>query len=174
MTNKERIRLLAKEQMLQDEDLRALLLHETGVDLDLVVELIVLENIEQRPAAARFEARGADDDPVDPGLDKGPGAHLAGLKGDVQRTALQPPVADLSVGLAYGRDLRVGQRGVVRIPPVISAADDPAVRDNDGADGDLADEECLFGLLQRGFHILDIIPGKFHTLICQTESGYKG
>ena len=40
---------IAHAQILKEapEDLRALLLHETGVDLDLVVELIVLENIEK-------------------------------------------------------------------------------------------------------------------------------
>ena len=61
------------------------------------------------PAQPAFGFMAADDHTAHPGLDDGPGAHLARLQRDVHGAVLQPPVADLFAGLADGIHLRMGQ-----------------------------------------------------------------
>lgn len=138
------------------EDLRAVLAEDIAGDPDLVVEIGILQDIQESAAAARFGAVSADHDSVDAGLDDGAGAHLAGLQGAVQCAALETPVPGLFTGLFNAGDLGVGERGLVRIAPVVTARNDPAVIYDDRPDRDFAEGDGFFRLLQGGFHIFGI------------------
>ena len=134
-----------------------------------MVEIGVLQDVEQGPAAARLGAGRTDHDPVDPGLDDGPRAHLAGLQRTVERTALQPPVADLFAGLADAGDLGVGQRRLVRVAAVVAAGDDLAIIDDHGPDRDLPDGDRLLRLLEGSLHVFEVFRGEggsFFGYIC--------
>ena len=141
------------------KDLRALRAQDIVQDLGLVVEVRILQDVEEGPAAAGLGAGRADHDAVDPGLDDGAGAHLAGLQGAVEGAALQPPVAELLTGLTDAGDLGVGQCGLVRVAAVVAAGDDLSLVDDDRPDGDLPDRDRLLRLLQGGLHIFDILRG---------------
>lgn len=124
-----------------------------------MVEVGILEDIEKCAAAAGFGAGGADHDPVDAGLDDGAGAHLAGLEGAVEGTALEPPVADLFAGLPDAGDLGVRQGRLIGVAAVIAAGDDLSFIDDHSADGDFADGDGFFRLFQGGLHIFDVFAG---------------
>ena len=122
-----------------------------------MIEIGILQNVEERSAAAGFGAGRPDDDTVDSGLDNSPGAHLTGLQSTVERAALQTPVTDLFAGFTDAGNLCVRQCRLVRVPPIVSPRDDFSFIDDDGADRDLSERNRLFRLLQGGFHVFDIV-----------------
>ena len=147
--------LIASAQILEKalEDFRALLPHDSVQDLGLMIEVRILQDIEQSPAAAGFGAGRPNDDAVDPGLDDRSGAHLAGLERTVERAPFQTPVADLFAGLADAGNLRVGKGCFVRIAPIISARNDLPFKDYDCTDRYFSDCDRFFSLFEGSLHI---------------------
>ena len=141
--------------MLQDGS--ALFLQDSLGQLDLVIELVILQDIEDCPAASGLIAGSAHYNPVDAGLYEGAGAHLAWLECDIDRASLEPPVADFAVGLADRSDLSMCKGGVVCVAAVVASCDDPAVTDYDGTDRYFTEQHGLLRLPESGAHIFDIL-----------------
>src|SRR5690242_3341203 len=103
-----------------------------------MVEPRAREQIDDAAAGARLGVVRAEDEAAQPRVHDRPGAHDAGLEGDIEIAIGQPVVAQRGGGVAQRRDLRVrgriagGDRGVAAL------ADDPAVADKDRAYRDFA------------------------------------
>lgn len=81
------------------------------------------------------------------------GAHGAGLKGDVQRTARKAVVTERFSRAAQGHDFGMScgimpENGLIEAP----ANDDAIGRDHQGTDGYLATAACLVGKFDGGLH----------------------
>ena len=99
-----------------------------------MIKSIHLQKIHHRTCAARFGIHTADHYFIYSRLDKCPGAHLAWFQGDIQRTALQPPVAELFAGFPDRIQFRVGQRVFIRISAVIAPRNHLSLVHNHTAD----------------------------------------
>ena len=84
--------------------------------------------------ASRLRVHAADDDFADSRLYDRTGAHLARFQGDIQRTPLQPPVAELFAGFPDRIQFRVGQRVFIRISAVIAPRNHLSLVHNHTAD----------------------------------------
>jgi len=101
--------------------------------------LRVVEDAEDRSAGAGLGVDCCVDQAADAGVEDGPGTHGAGLEGDVEGAARrQAIVGEGAGGVAEGDDLGVGGGVVIAQDTVLSAGDDLAVVNDDGADGDFA------------------------------------
>jgi len=120
------------------EDGAAGLGEHAGADRHAVVEAGVVAQREQAAGGAGLGVGGAVDEAGDAGVDEGSGAHRAGLEGDVEGGAVDPPAAGAATGLAQGDDLGVAGRVGVGLAGVEADAGDAAVLDDEGADGDVA------------------------------------
>ena len=98
------------------------------------------------PAIAILIIVGAEDDPADLAPVQGAGAHEAGFDGDVDSGIGEVFAAEEVEGGGEGDDLCMGSAIVESFRLVVSAGDDLAAKDDDGADGDL-----LFGIGVMGF-----------------------
>ena len=96
----------------------ALRLQHPAVNAGVVVEAL-LKEVEHRPAAARLVILRPVVYGRDAGVDDGPGAHGAGLQGDVEGASGQPPPPQGAAGLGNGLELRVAQCGLGGLPPVV-------------------------------------------------------
>jgi len=123
-----------------------------------MVQPRVLNNIIQGPAGPCFWIGGAEDEPVDPGQDDGPGAHGAGLQGHVKGATAEPPGFQMFCGGPEGDDLSVGGGIIQAFRPVIAPGDDLFLMDQDRADRDFHGPGCLPGLGQGLAHPLFIVP----------------
>ena len=96
-------------------------------DLDLRPEApAVAHHIPQRARGSRAVVRGPVDQPAHPrGRDR-PGAHRAGLEGNDQRAASQPPVAQRPGRRADRHDLGMGRGVPVRLPAVAPRGRSPS------------------------------------------------
>ena len=103
-----------------------------------MVQARVVAQGEQRASGAGLGVGGAVDEAGDAGVDEGAGAHRAGLEGDVEGGAVDPPAAGAATGLAEGDDLGVAGGVGVGLAGVEADAGDAAVLDDEGADGDVA------------------------------------
>ena len=114
----------------------------------------LLEEVEHRPAAPGFVLTGPVAHTGDAGVDDGPGAHGAGLQGDVQGAPGEPPGAHSGTGHVDGLHLSVGGGPAVRLPAVAAPADDvPLLGDDDAAHGHVSLGDAGFGLLQGLLHV---------------------
>ena len=121
---------------------------------------VLHKEVQHAAAGAHGPVPGAVEHPADAGVDDGPGAHGAGLQGDVQVAVLQPPGAQGIVCLGHGLHLRVGGHGLLLLPAVAAPADDGAVPDDDAAHRHLPRRGGLTGqgqglghkLFMHGFH----------------------
>ena len=75
---------------------------------ELVVECGVVEHMEDGAGRACFGIAGSEDEPGQPGVQHGTGAHGAGLKGAHQGAAEQAVVAECTPRLAQGNDFGMG------------------------------------------------------------------
>ncbi len=126
------------------QDFRTFLPHHAVQHLCLMIEIGILQNVEERSAAAGFGAGRPDDDAVDPGLDDCTCAHLAGLQCTVKGTPFQPPVANLFACFTDTGNFRMGKGGLVCVPAVIAPGDDLSLIDNDCPNRDFSDQDRLF------------------------------
>lgn len=80
----------------------------------------VVDQVQPAPRAACAGIRGPIDQTPDPGLEQGPGAHRAGLYGDVEIRPIQAPVPDPPGSPSQGQRLGVRQgipKGLAQVPP---------------------------------------------------------
>src|SRR5437870_1598025 len=82
---------------------------------------------------------GAVDEPADPRQHHGTGAHRAGLQGDVERDAFQPPGLGQPGGLVEDQHLGMRRRVGRRLDQVVGFGEDGTVADQNGADRDFPD-----------------------------------
>ena len=128
-----------------------------------MVEPVHLQQVQNRACTARFRVHAPDHHSVHPRLDNSAGAHLARLQRHIHGAALQAPVPHLPACLPDCRDLRVGQRVFVRVPPVVPAAQDLPVIHDHAAYGRFIQGVGLFCLLNCFFHIFFIYNLHFYT-----------
>mgnify|MGYP007111681380 CR=1 FL=1 len=67
----------------------------------MVVKLHI-KQVADRAAGAVFAVRSAENDPGDPGVQNGAGAHGAGLQGHIQGAIPQSPAAQVAASLVNG------------------------------------------------------------------------
>ena len=115
-----------------------------------------MEQVQDRARAPRLGVPGSEDHPRDPRLHNSAGAHGTGLQRHIEGAVLQPPVPCLSAGLPDRRDLRMGQRTLVRHPPVVAPGDDLPFPHDHTADRHLADRLCFLRLLYRCLHVFSV------------------
>jgi hypothetical protein len=116
----------------------ALFGEEAGGDFDLVIELGVVHDGEDRAAGSGFGVGGGVDEAGDACVEDRSGAHGAGFECDVEGAVFEAVVAEIEAGLAEGDDLGVSGGVVVAEDTVLTAADDFVLMDDDGAYGNLA------------------------------------
>ena len=145
------------------EERAALFGEEAGGDFDLVVELGVVEDAEDRTAGAGLGVGRGVDQACDAGVEDGAGAHGAGFEGDVEGAALvfaflidQAIVGEGAGGVAESDDLCVGGGVVIAQDTVLAASDDLAVVDDDGADGDFARALGGAGFGDAGAEVVEV------------------
>jgi len=119
--------------------LPALFGEEAGGDFDLVVELRVVEDAEDRATCAGLWVGRGVDQAGDAGVEDCAGTHGAGFECDVEGAALgQAIVGQRARGVAEGDDLCVGGGVVIAQNTVLASGDDLAVMHDEGADGNFA------------------------------------
>jgi hypothetical protein len=126
---------------------------DAAVDLDPVGEAGFADEVEQGGDGAGLWVVGAEDEAGDAGLDKGAGAHGAGLEGDDQGAAVETPGAEGGGGGAESLQLGVGGRVAPLLAAVAATGQLGAVGGEDhGADGDVVVVEGGPGLGQGDPH----------------------
>jgi hypothetical protein len=120
------------------EQLATLFRQEPGQDFDLVVELGVIHDGENRAAGSGFGVGSGVDQAADAGVEDGSGAHGAGFEGDVEGAVVEAVVFKSEAGLAEGYDFGVGGGVAVAEDAVLASADDLVLVDYDCAYRDLA------------------------------------
>jgi hypothetical protein len=111
---------------------------DAAVDLDAVGEAGVADEVEQGGDGAGPRVVGGEDEPGDPGLDEGAGAHGARLQGDDQGAAVQAPGPEGGGGDAQGLQLGVGGGIAPLLAAVAATGQLGAVGgDQDGPDRDV-------------------------------------
>jgi hypothetical protein len=140
---------LAKEVLHQVHTARC---QHTAYDLDMMIELGVIDDLQygvDRPSLRIF---GPINQPADPGVGDGAGAHRAWFNRDVQVAIEQAIVADGLAGFAQRQDLGV-RRGIMSADgTVAAAADDAAVEDDNGAHRHFAQRKRAARFPQSFFH----------------------
>jgi hypothetical protein len=106
-------------------------------DLDPMVSSAVIANLIEGADTAASNVGGSIDQSPDAGLDERSGAHGAGLKRDVHRRAVQPPVVERLGRVSQCFDLRVSERVPVDDPPIVASAYNRAVEHDKSANGDV-------------------------------------
>jgi hypothetical protein len=101
-----------------------------------VIQGVGVGYLEFAADASEAEVAGAEDEAREAGGDEGSGAHHAGLERAVEGRAGEAVVAEVGGGFADGQDLGVGGGVVAGDGRVPAAADDLAIDDDDGSDGD--------------------------------------
>lgn len=132
--------------------LRGFGLEHAGGHRGVVVETGVGRQIEERSAAARVGVGAAEDDALDPGVDRRARAHGAGLQRDHQRAAVKPPGAHAGRSPTQGEHFRV--RGGVGpcLAAVGATAEHFPVAMNQGAHRHLAQGGGFIGEFQGAPH----------------------
>ncbi len=107
-------------------------------DFDLVVEVRIGKDFEAGADAAALGVVGAVDEARDASLDDCPGAHAAGLDGDVERGVREAIVAEAARGFTKDDDFGVGGWIVVADGAITGACENLSVVNQNGSDGDFA------------------------------------
>ena len=82
-------------------------------------------------------------------MNDGPGAHRAGLLGDVEVAVRQTPVTEGALGLGECQHFRMGGGVFQRLHLIPGASDDLSLVNNDRTDGHLIEPGSLACLTQR-------------------------
>lgn len=117
------------------------------MDLDLVVELRVVHDGENRTASAGFGVGGGVDEARDASVDDGSGAHCAGLERDVECAIFDAVVSEMPACFAESDDLCVCCGIVVAEDAVLAVPYDFSLMDDNCAHRDFAGS---FGGLRFG------------------------
>jgi serine protease len=119
-----------------------------------VVEGRLGEDVEDAAGGAGLGVGGAEDDGRDAGEDDRPGAHRAGLEGDVEGRVREAPAAELGGGGADRQELGVGGRVAAQLALVASRRQELAAAVDRGADRDVAVGLGRAGMLEGNAHRL--------------------
>ncbi len=138
------------------QECRGFIGENAGGDFDAVVELRMVEDGETGADGAAFHVICAVDEAGDARLDHSPGAHGAGLDGDVESRVEEAVIFDFLRGGAEGDDFGVGGGVAIGDGTVAGAGDDAAFVDDDGTDGDFTAIGGEAGFFQRGLHEGDV------------------
>lgn len=95
-----------------------------------MIELRMIYDRKHRSSRAGFGIGSSEDQPVNPRMNHGSGTHGARFQRHVEGAAVEPVVAEASRRFTKGHDFSVGRRVNVPNDPVLSFADDGAVRNN--------------------------------------------
>ena len=143
------------EKTLEQE--HAFLAEHAGGHVAAVVERrIGFEQVDPAAGRAALGIRAAENHPLRPAMDDGPGAHRARLLGHVERAFFQPPVAERFLRRGEREHFRVGGGVLEGFHLVPRAGDDPALADDHGTDRHLAGGIGLAGLTQRLAHEIGV------------------
>ena len=122
----------------------------------LMVEARVGEDFEAGADGAAFGVVGAVDEAWDAGLNDGASAHATRLDRDVERSTGEAVVAEKAGGFAKDNHFRVGSGVIVADGAIAGTAENLAVVDEHGADGDFAGYSCGARFSDRLLHELDV------------------
>lgn len=149
------------------QQLAAFLCQEPPFATRMVVEALIRgQQVESPPGGSALGIGGAEHQPLDPGVDNGPGAHDARLQGDIEGRSWQPVVPDPARGLTEGQDLGMGTGVMARDRPVPALSDHLAVAHQHRTDRDLALGLGLFGQGQGTAHPAFIVGrGYSHAIV---------
>lgn len=146
------------EEFLQDHD--AVVLEHALSDFAAMIQIGSLEKIPKAARAAAFGIRATEDHAPHAAVHDGPGAHGAGLLGDVEIAIGEPPIADGALSLGEGEHL--GVRGGVFecLYLVPRSGDDGSLMHDDGSDGHFMLPGGLAGLPERLAHEIRVVGNK--------------
>ncbi len=142
------------------EKMGGFLFENSSGDFAVMVEGRLLEEVEKPPRRASPGVATTEDDPPDPTVDDGPGAHGARFFGDEKVAIGQAPVADRFLGLCQCEHLRMGGGVAQGLDLVVGAGEDAALPHDHRTDGHLPGEVGLLRLTQRLAH-QEGIAGEF-------------
>ena len=114
------------------------------------------KNIRSTPRRPALGIPGTEHQPRHPGMDHGPRAHDAGLKGDIQRSIEETIVAHGGSGGAQRHHLGMGAGIMVGNGPVPTLADGHAVLDDYGAHRYLALRLRALSVAQSMAHPMNV------------------
>ena len=134
------------------QELNRLFFQDSGSNFTGVIQGWLLQEIEKSPCRAAFRVPAAEDDPPNAAMHDRPGAHGAGLFGDVKVTIGETPVSLGLLSLGEGEHLGMGGRVPEGLDLVVGARDDPAFLNDDGSDGHFLREISFLSLTQRLAH----------------------
>jgi hypothetical protein len=120
------------------------------------------EDVEDRAGGAGLGVGGADHDCRDAGEDDRPGAHRAGLEGDVEDRPRQAPAAERRRRGADHQHLGVGGRVAPQLALVAGGGEQLAVAEDRGADRHVAMALGPARLLERDVHRPRVLGGICH------------
>lgn len=104
-----------------------------------MIEPAVAQNLVKRLDGSPFWILGAVHNSLEARIDNGARAHHAGFESDVKSAALKPPAAQLSAGLLDRENFGMVGGLFFAFPSVLAAPDDLALKDDHGANWNLAD-----------------------------------
>lgn len=119
---------------------------------DLVIEARVVANVVEAVASTRLEISGAVHQAIDPAVHHCPCTHQAGLEGDHQRAAVEPPRPDPRRSITQRQDLGVSGRVTGQLALVVAAGNDFAVHHHDRADRHIAMGQRKASFIERENH----------------------
>lgn len=125
---------------------------DSGSDLGTMIEGGLLEEVEQATGGAPLGISDAEDNPADPTVDDGAGAHRTGLLGHVEVAIDEAPVSQRLLRLTQGQHLGVGGGVAQRLHLIVGSREDLATADDHRADGDFPRLESSPGLPQGLLH----------------------
>jgi hypothetical protein len=142
---------------------RALPAQNSSANLQPVVKPRVADNIIESAGRPPFGVTGPENKPVDTGLDHGPGTHGARLEGNVERTAMQAPAAQLFTAPADNKHFSMSSRIFELFTAVAIFSQDKTVFDQHSADRDLSADCRCFSLADSHIHKMIIVQlhGKY-------------
>lgn len=120
---------------------------DAGCHFDAVVQGRVVDDLKQGADGAALWIVAAVDDAVEAAVDDGAGAHGAGLDGDVEGAACEPPTAQGPAGLFNGQELGVSRGAGQGFAQVIGPGNGLFLINDDGAYGNFPDgggDFCFF------------------------------
>ena len=128
-----------------------------------MVQRRVIHDGEHGPAGSRLGIARGEDQPADPSVQDGSGAHRAGLEGADEGAAQEAVVAQQAPGRAQGHNLCMSRRVVCAQNLVVAPPEHlTGGRDHEGANGNLA----------RGFRGPGLGQGESHQGFVAEHGGH--
>lgn len=127
-------------------------------------------NIHDRSACARFGVERSEDQTGNPGQHNGADAHAAGFQGDIEGALGEAPAVHLFGCFTDDKQLCMCCGVLNGFPQIVRPGDDDAIADEEGGDGDFADQRGFPRKAEGLLHELSIeVVGQGHGVVSDSR-----